>query len=125
MGLHKWFKTNFMVGSRMEREERYWEEVWFADLRGWKFYMLKRDLTEFKSIINDQCLRKEYFEYKIKRWYEGRQNCFIEFCNALVPFVTAGVFPTEADFKEAAKKLNLPIETGRLYAYYYRKFFQL
>lgn len=116
-----WFGKKFKVGSQ---GMCHWEKVWLVDLHsGQEFYRLERDLTDFKGILSDDHTRQEYFDGEFRRKYNGRKNCFIEFCNELVPFVKKRAFPAMRNFNRAIVKLELDQKTGRMYTHYYQKFF--
>lgn len=102
-------------------------EVWMAGFCHWnkilfivggkEVYILKKDKLTGSSGDN---LRKEYFEGRLVRIYDGPQNCFIEFCELLA---CLKYFPNDKEFGSAGTSLGLDGAITMLYAKMYNKIF--
>jgi hypothetical protein len=108
-----WHGVNFEVWST---GMCFWTRIWFM-LGGKKVYNLERSELTGPSGGN---FRKEYFEGRLVRTYEGEQNCFIEFCNLLTSFAS---FPKSREFKMAGTALKLEGDVVLLYTKMYKKIF--
>jgi hypothetical protein len=103
-------------------------EVWRAGFCHWnriQFVFKKKVLYELKK--DKLCgpsgdnIRKEYFKGRLVRTYDGCQNCFIEFCEALACLEN---FPSPEEFEEIGNYLKLEKEVIEKYTRMYKKLFK-
>lgn len=94
----------------------FWTGIWFL-IEDKKVYGLERSDLIGPSGDN---FRNEYFKEKLKRTYDGEQNCFIEFCEFLARLKG---FPNSKEFKLAGTALELEGDIVALYTRKYKKIF--
>jgi hypothetical protein len=93
-----------------------WNRITFV-IGGQTVYDLKRVSLTGDGYANS---RQEFFNGTIVRTYEGRQNCFVEFCGEIDRFE----FPSRENFAVAREALGLSSDVLVTYQTMYREMFE-
>jgi hypothetical protein len=85
-----------------------------------EFYRVERDPEEMKTKPDQFVTRREYFNGKLKRTYEGWENSFIEFIDLMDKHNTS---PDQVDLGFYAMYMPLKMHERWLYTKYYLELF--
>jgi len=98
---------------------------WTAIVFKWKktnkeFYRVVRDPEEMKRKPDQFARRREYFNGKLKRTYEGWEHSFVEFVDLMDRYNTS---PDAADLRFYSMTMPILRHERSLYTKYYLEFF--
>ena len=98
---------------------------WIAIVFKWKknneeFYRVERDLKEMKAKQDQFVTRREYFNGKLQRTYEGWENSFIEFIDLMDKHNTS---PDKVDLVFYSMHMPIKMHERWLYTKFYLELF--